>query len=72
MIETDPDEFLSKLRVCGFGTSALVATFIVASLAEALGLRFPCLVPISIDAEISSGEREDGLLDFLAACSVLN
>ena len=72
VVEMDAGYFLTKLRGAAQGTAALVAEVIVAALAEAMGLWVPSRVLIVIDAALKSEDREDELMDLLAASQGVN
>lgn len=72
LVDTASGQRLVKLRGAAQGTGPLVAEMIVASLAEALGLRVPTrsLVALELDTATDDGDAE--LADLLTASVGLN
>jgi hypothetical protein len=70
--ETSDGPRFTKLRGAGQGVLPLVAEIIVASLAEAIGLRVPARCLVELPAEIESLNRRDELRDLLDASVGLN
>lgn len=69
---TNAGSRFTKLRGAGQGVLPLVAEIIVASLAEAIGLRVPTRCLVTIDANIESANKRDELRDLLDASVGLN
>ena len=65
LVETTAGPRFVKLRGAGQGVLPLVAEIIVASLAEAIGLRVPARCLVSIGSGIESSNRRDELRDLL-------
>ena len=72
VVETDQGARFTKLRGAGQGVLPLVAEIIVASLAEAIGLRVPARCLVELPAEIESLNKRDELRDLLDASVGLN
>lgn len=71
-VETDDGALFTKLRGAGQGTAPLVAEIIVASLAEAIGLRVPARTLVEIPPAIESLNQRDELRDLLDRSVGLN
>jgi hypothetical protein len=72
VVETDDGLRFTKLRGAGQGVAALVAEMIVGSIAEAIGLRVPERVLVSIGPGIESENRRDELRDLLERSAGIN
>jgi hypothetical protein len=72
LVETDNGPLFTKLRGAGQGVLPLVAEIIVASLAEAIGLRVPRRQLVTIAPDIESDNRRDELRDLLDRSVGLN
>jgi len=65
VVETDAGPFVTKLRGAAQGTAALVAEIVVASLAEAIGLRVPERALVALDPGVACDDRHAELADLL-------
>lgn len=72
LVDTDEGRRFVKLRGAGQGVAPLVAEMIVGSIAEAIGLRVPERVLVSIEPGIDSDNRRDELRDLLDRSVGLN
>jgi predicted DNA-binding protein len=72
VIETSAAPRFTKLRGAGQGVLPLIAEIIVASLAEAIGLRVPTRCLVTLEANIESLNQRDELRDLLDASVGLN
>lgn len=72
LVETDGGVLFTKLRGAGQGAPPLIAEMIVASLAEAIGLRVPARTLVSIPPDVESENRRDELRDLLDRSAGLN
>ena len=72
LVETDQGVRFTKLRGAAQGTGPLVAEVIVASIAEALGLRVPERSLVSIEPGVESLDRNGELRHLLDASEGLN
>lgn len=66
VVRTDSGRFVVKLRGAGQGTPALVAEWVVAAIADRLGLRVPRRALIQIDAALAREDRDQELADLIA------
>jgi hypothetical protein len=67
VLSTTGGRYLTKLRGAGQGTAALVSEWIVAGLADRIGLRVPRRALIRIDAGLERRDRDQELADLIAA-----
>jgi hypothetical protein len=67
VVTTGGGRFVVKLRGAGQGTAALVAEWIVAGIADLIGLRVPRRALIQIDAALVREDRDQELADLIAA-----
>ena len=65
VVETDAGKRFTKLRGAGQGVQPLIAEIIVASIAEAIGLRVPRRSLVTIEPELESLNKRDELRDLL-------
>lgn len=72
IVATDDGPRFTKLRGAGQGIQPLIAEIVVASIAEAIGLRVPRRCLITIDAGIESLNKRDELRDLLDRSVGLN
>ena len=66
IVTTSGGRFLTKLRGAGQGTAALVSEWVVAALAESLGLRVPKRALIQIDSELERRDHDQELVELIA------